>query len=286
MTKPKDNTAKLIRTGNLLVTLPTVVALFAPLLVVGAEFVRGGDFRFARFVMALAGGVVLSFFVYRYASRRWLTWALRTATDLPALKRKAIQHNLINERGRSLVSASHTLGQSLTDQLEEINDQVAMHDNLEVPQEKIFRSSSGYRMVAWVTLCMYIVATSCTLIFLSRPIVWDFLQFVPLLVISIIYFIKKEKVTTVLQLDESGMKHAGGFISWEEVKTVRFRRAMRTSRGVNGISTRQHNYSYLDIELKDGKLQAISLQSLPVSHTIEDVIAVYRYRHQRVWAGL
>ncbi|HMR90932.1 MAG TPA: hypothetical protein PKC69_01405 [Chitinophagaceae bacterium] len=282
MIEKKDNTAFLIRTGNFLVTLPAVLCLFMPTLLVFLRGVTGKGFHFGYFLLAMLAGVILSFFMYRFTSRWWLSWALARSVNLPALKRKAIQHHLVSENGRTLFSNNSTLGEALSYQLDAIDDQVATADDPALPAEKKYARKTNNRVVAWVSLLMFVVASLCMLIFLEQPSAWDVLRFTPFLIISIVFFLKKEKSTTILTLNAEGMLYAAGFVPWREVEQVRFRR--RKSGGGTGhnrttISAR--DIRYLEVTFKNGDTKVISMNDMRVSHTIEDVIAVYRYRHSQ-----
>ena len=132
-----DNTRSLIITGIFTVTLPVAIALLGPVATAAIWMLKGNSFLLWPLFAAMILGLMLSYFVYRFASPRWLNWALQRSTNPPHFKRKAIRNGLINEKGRALLGSEHFLGTDTQQKLNEIDHRIALHDNPDVPAERI-----------------------------------------------------------------------------------------------------------------------------------------------------
>lgn len=132
-----DNTRSLIITGIFTVTFPVAIALLGPVAAAAVWMFTGGNFLLWPLFAGMIAGIILSYFVYRFTSPRWLSWALQRSSNLPHFKRKAIRNGLINEKGRALLGSEHFLKAETLHKLNAIDHRIALHDNPDVPAERI-----------------------------------------------------------------------------------------------------------------------------------------------------
>jgi hypothetical protein len=143
-----DNTRSLIITGIFTVTFPVAIALLGPVAAAAVWMFTGGNFLLWPLFAGMIAGIILSYFVYRFTSPRWLSWALQRSTNPPQFKRKAIRNGLINEKGRALLGSEHFLDADTQHKLNEIDHRIALHDNSDVPAERtLYRKGDNAQLI-------------------------------------------------------------------------------------------------------------------------------------------
>lgn len=278
-----DNIRYLIRKGLYSVTLPSTLTLFAPVVATAIWIVRKGQFLIWPLFAAMIAGVILSYFVYRKCSRRWLEWALGQASDLPKFKRKAIQHNLIAERGSALLTTESMLETELAQRLQNIDEQIAQQDDLTIPPEILFEEETHYRQTAFIAFGFFALAAMILMLFTPQRQWTQLINFTPLLGIGLYFFAKTEKKKFLARIDDKGIWVPEQYWPWENIRQTHYRTKYHgsSSAGRHGAPSHRYTSRTLTIIFHDGQQEIISLTKASKKTDMAEYLAVYRYRHSK-----
>ncbi len=274
-----DNTRSLIINGLLTVTLPVGIALLGPVAAAAIWIFRTGNFLLWPLFAGMLAGLVFSYFVYRFASPRWLARALQRSSNLPHFKRKAIRNGLMTETDKALLNTDHFVDDLTLQKWNEIDQHIALHDNPDLPREMALYSQSNNRLLAMLASFLFLLALAVVMVALPRSQWSVLLNFLPLLLIAIFFSFRKEKKQWVISISDEGIRLPAGEWSWSQITTVRYseRRSSTGSPGRAGYFS--HQSRALSFKTTDGITRAVLLNNISTGSNLEEQIAVYRYRH-------
>ncbi len=276
----RDNTKKLIYTGLLVVSLPTFVALFSPLALAALWVFGEGKFLLWPLFAGMLAGLVLSFFLYRFSSVRWLRWALNKSSNLPHLKRKAIKSGLVSEKGAAVFDHSFFLDKETLGAFNKIDHTKAQSGNSDVPQIIQLYSTTGNKTIGIIAILLFIIPAVILFIVLPREERWSVLKFSPLLLVGLFFLFRKNTKKLLLEIDGKGLRSGENEWNWSEIKSVRYmqRRSLTSSPGRNSFYS--NSSQSLSFKTIDGASVSIPLDSVSINFDLEEYIAVYRNRSE------